>query len=349
MLTYLLAVLAACANATSSVLQRKAGRRVPQGENLSLRLIGSLLHQPVWFGGIFAVTVGFLLQAAALGNGQLSVVEPILVLELPFTLLLATRVFHMRLHLREWGAAIAMSAGLAGLLYSLSPAGGKPEDVRWYGWVIGIGVNLAFVAAMTAWGRRGPAGRGPRSGQGSAHQAAVLAVGAGAAFGLTAALIKGMTNVFAQGMAALMTSWELYAMIATGVGAMFLVQSAMNAGRLVAAQPGLTLTDPIVSILWGVFVFGEQVRTGWYLGLMAAGGVVIVGAVIVLARSPLLSAESGQQEQPQEDPARSAAHGRNGLCHATACRAPALAGRSRDVSGSASSTRPVARPGRAWP
>jgi drug/metabolite transporter (DMT)-like permease len=56
-MTYLLAVLAACAYATSSVLQRKAGRRVPQGQNLSLRLTRSLLHQPVWFGGILAVTV----------------------------------------------------------------------------------------------------------------------------------------------------------------------------------------------------------------------------------------------------------------------------------------------------
>ncbi|MGH3401931.1 MAG: WhiB family transcriptional regulator [Streptosporangiaceae bacterium] len=34
-LTYLLAVLAACANAASSVLQRKANRDVPQRENLS--------------------------------------------------------------------------------------------------------------------------------------------------------------------------------------------------------------------------------------------------------------------------------------------------------------------------
>jgi len=308
-MTYLFAVLAACANATSSVLQREAGRRIPQGENLSLRLIRSLLHQPVWFGGILAVTVGFLLQATALGNGQLSVVEPILVLELPFTLLLATRVFGAPLHRREWGAAIAMSAGLAGLLYSLSPTGGKPEDVRWYGWVIGIGVNLAFVAAMTAWGRRGPAGRGPGGSQSSSMQAAVLAVGAGAAFGLTAALIKGVTMVFSQGMAALMVSWQLYAMIGAGAGGMFLVQSAMNAGRLVAAQPGLTLTDPIVSILWGVFVFREQVRTGWYLAPLVVGGVVIVGAVLVLARSPLLSAESGQREQPRESPARSAARG----------------------------------------
>lgn len=314
-MTYLLAVLAACANATSSVLQRKAGRRVPQGENLSLRLIGSLLHQPVWFCGILAVTIGFLLQAAALGNGQLSVVEPVLVLELPFTLLLATRVFRARLHRREWGAAAAMSAGLAVMLYALSPVGGKPQDVRWYAWVIGIGVNLAFVAAMTAWGRRGPAGRGPNSGQGSALQAAVLAVGAGAAFGLTAALIKGVTGTFAEGMGVLLTSWQLYGMIVAGVGAMFLVQSAMNAGRLVAAQPGLTLTDPIVSILWGVLVFGEQVRTGWFLLLTIAGGLVMVGAVLVLARSPLLAGESGRDEQPEqqrEGPARSAARGGDG-------------------------------------
>lgn len=309
-MTYLLAVLAACANATSSVLQRKAGKRVPQGENLSLRLIGSLLHQPVWFGGILAVTIGFLLQAAALGSGQLSVVEPVLVLELPFTLLLATRVFHSRLHRREWGAIAGMSAGLAALLYSLSPTGGTSQNVRWYGWVIGIGVNLAFVAAMVAWGRHSPADGGARGHQGGALRAAVLAVGAGAAFGMTAALIKGMTTNFSHGITAVFTSWQLYAMVVAGVGAMFLVQSAMNAGRLVAAQPGLTLTDPIVSVLWGVFVFHEQVRTGWYLVLFGAGAAVIAGAVLLLARSPLLSAESGEREERREAPAGSASrHG----------------------------------------
>ena len=107
MLTYVLAVLAACANATSSVLQRKANRRAPRRENMSLRLIWSLAHEPVWFGGILAVTAGFLLQAAALGGGQLSVVEPILVLELPATLILASRVFETRMHRREWGSQLA--------------------------------------------------------------------------------------------------------------------------------------------------------------------------------------------------------------------------------------------------
>lgn len=184
-------VLAACANATSSVLQRKAGRKVPQGENLSPRLIWGLLHEP-----------------------------------------------------------------------------------------------------------------GPRSGQSSALQAAVLAVGAGAAFGLTAALMKGMTSTYSRGMVVLLSSWQLYGMVGTGIAGIFLVQSALNAGRLVAAQPGLTLTDPIVSILWGVLVFREQVRTGWFLVLTVVGGLVLVGAVLVLGRSPLLSGESGRKERRDEDPAR---------------------------------------------
>ena len=68
MLSYLLAVLAACANATSSVLQRKANQKVPQDENASLKQIRRLLHEPVWFGGVAAITVGFLLQASALGR-----------------------------------------------------------------------------------------------------------------------------------------------------------------------------------------------------------------------------------------------------------------------------------------
>jgi drug/metabolite transporter (DMT)-like permease len=297
LLTYLLAVLAACANATSSVLQRKANRQVPQQENLSLRLIRSLLREPVWFGGILAVTAGFLLQATALGSGQLSVVEPILVLELPATLILASRLFGSRMGGREWGSAAAMTAGLAGLLYFLSPSAGRTAVVPWSAWTAGIGINLSFVAVMVAWGRRGPAGRGGGNGESSALQAAVLGVAAGATFGLTAALMKGMTNTFSHGIITLLTSWQLYGMIAAGVLGMFLLQSAMNAGRLIAAQPGLTLTDPIVSILWGVVVFHEQVRSGWHIALAVLSGLIMASAVVVLARSPLLSGQSAQPEE----------------------------------------------------
>jgi drug/metabolite transporter (DMT)-like permease len=307
MLTYALAVLAACANAASSVLQRKANRRIPRGQNLSLRLIWNLLHEPVWFGGILAITAGFLLQAAALGTGQLSVVEPILIVELPATLVLASRVFGSPMHRREWGTTVAMTVGLAGLLYFLSPSAGQSTSVPWYRWVTGIGINLVFIGLMVGWARRSPIEHGEDSepgdsdgqdGQsGGARRAAVLGVAAGAAFGLTAALMKGMTSTFSAGMLTLLTSWPLYAMIASGAFGLFLTQSAMNAGRLLAAQPGLTLSDPIVSVLWGILVFGERVRGGWFAVLAVVSGLVMVAAVVVLARSPVLSGD----DEPRRD------------------------------------------------
>jgi drug/metabolite transporter (DMT)-like permease len=297
MLSYLLAVLAACANATSSVLQRKANQQIPQKENLSWKLIRSLLHEPVWFGGILAITVGFLLQASALGAGELATVEPILVLELPLTLILAARVLHSPgMGGREWGSALAMTVGLAGLLYFLDPTPGHLGTVPPYVWILGIGANLVLVGVLVAWGRNGPAGRGGGKDGSSAHQAAVFGVAGGSAFGLTAALMKGMTEQYQHGFGAIFTSWQLYAMVASGALGMFLVQSALNAGRLIAAQPGLTLSDPIISILWGVLAFHEKVRGGVFPLLFAAlSTVLMAGAVFALARSPLLAEEN----QPQ--------------------------------------------------
>jgi drug/metabolite transporter (DMT)-like permease len=251
------------------------------------------VHQPVWFGGVLPVIAGFLLQATALGNGQLSVVEPALVLELPATLVLASRVFRPRLHKREWGSAATMTAGLAGMLYFLSPSTGRTHSIRWYEWLIAIRVNLGVVAPLVAWARRDPAGHGHRVGKGGARRAAVLGVAAGATFGLTAALMKGMTDTYACGFAAQFTSCQLYAMIAAGIGAMFLLQSAMNAGRLISAQPGVTLSDPIVSIAWGVVVFGESTRGGWFIALAVISGLVMAAAVMVLAGSPLLEDDQG--------------------------------------------------------
>jgi drug/metabolite transporter (DMT)-like permease len=61
-LSVVLAVLAAMANATASVLQRKAARRQPDDGSLSVRLLWDLAHQPVWIGGISAIVIGFAFQ-----------------------------------------------------------------------------------------------------------------------------------------------------------------------------------------------------------------------------------------------------------------------------------------------
>lgn len=284
-LSIALAALAAVGNATASVLQRKAARREPGERAFSLRLIWDLVHQPVWIGGIAAVTFGFLLQAVALGLGRLSVVQPILVLELPFTLMLAGVVFRTRLHAREWSSAAGMSAGLALFLYALRPVGGDAR-VHIGIWMLGLAVSL-FVGAVFVWlGKR----------HSDAARAAYLSVATGVGFGLTAALIKGVAAAYANGPVGVLTAWQTYVVIVLGPASTFMLQNTLQSGRLVAAQPGLTLVNPVVAVAWGVAVFSEQVRTGPWLIATFAGAGLIAASTVVLSRSPLLHGRSGQTE-----------------------------------------------------
>jgi hypothetical protein len=55
-------------------------------------------------------------------------------------------------------------------------------------------------------------------------------------------------------------AWQLYAAAAVGLLAFWMDQNAVNAGRLAAAQPGITLGDPVVSIAWGVTVGPEDLH-----------------------------------------------------------------------------------------
>ncbi|MFF8594279.1 DMT family transporter [Streptomyces sp. NPDC015220] len=294
MLSPLLAVLAAVANALASALQRKAAREEPAEENLSLRLVWHLLHRPVWLAGVLSLISGFLLQAVALGFGQISLVQPLLALDLPIALVLSGFLLGSDVGRREWGASAVMAAGVAGLLFALGPSGGASSFASWQGWLIGGTANVLLIAAGVLWARRATGTR----------RAALLGATTGCAFGLTAALIKGVTDTYSQGLAAVFAGWRLWAMIAVGACAMFLLQSAMQAGRLLATQPGLTMADPVIGILWGVLVFHEQVRGGLFIVLAVLAAAAAAAAVMVLSRSPLLNGSSGAHGDDGDDGAR---------------------------------------------
>lgn len=55
----------------------------------------------------------------------------------------------------------------------------------------------------------------------------------------------------------------------------------------------LTLGDALISITFGVTLFGEVLRTGWWLLPQLAGVALIAVGCVVLARSPLAAANAG--------------------------------------------------------
>ncbi len=272
-------MLAAALNAAASVLQRRAARDEPSEREFSPRLLLDLVRRPAWLGGIACVVAGFVAQAVALTLGGVAAVQPLLVAELPFTILLAALVFRLRPGAREWGAILALAAGLAAVLFALAPTAGRPTAVPVVEWVVGSGVTAGLVGAALLVGRRA----------GGPHRAAAFGVATGVLFGYVAVLVATVGAVATSGLPALVTAWQTWAVVVVGPVSFFMLQNALQAGNLVASQPGLTLANPLVATTWGVVAFHEQVRGGGWLVLAGAGAVLMVGGTLMLARSPLLT------------------------------------------------------------
>ena len=277
MISYVLAFLAASVNAVGDVLNRKASREAPAHLAFRLRLFADLLHRPTWLVAVALMLASFLLAAAALGTGQLAAVQLIVILELPLTLIGSVGFLGSQLTGRDWAAIATMTAGVMGLVVLLDPQPGPGGPVPATVWLAGSAANAAVVAALyvTARAQRGPATR-----------AALLGVASGFGYGLTAALTKGMASQFgAGGVTGVLSSWQLYACGAAGLTSTWLLQNAYHAGTLAAAQPGITLADPIVATLWGAAAFGEHVRQGWILLLAVIPLAAMTAGVLALSRS----------------------------------------------------------------
>jgi hypothetical protein len=162
-----------------------------------------------------------------------------------------------------------MTVGLGGFLGAASPTRGRhtPGTQQWV--IAGVVTVLAvggvvFLSRLLA----------------GAPRAAVLGTTAGTGFAFTATFMKATTNLADKGIITVLTSWEPYVMAAAGIGSVFLLQNALQSGTLVAAQPALTISDPVASVIYGVTMFGERVRTGaWVTAEAAAFALILYGSV----------------------------------------------------------------------
>ena len=293
MISYTLAFLAAMTNAASNVVNRKATREEPAKLQFRLSLIRDLLRRRTWLVAVALMVVSFFLSAAALGTGEIAAVQPIIVLELPITLIGGSMLLGSPLGLREWGAVAALTAGVIGLLVTLDPRPGTAAGAGPLVWILASAASGGAIAALFLAARyvtRRP-GR-------EAAGAALLGVASGLGYGLAAAYTKGLTGQFSTGgIAGAAISWQLYAAAAAGLTATWLLQNSYHAGRLAAAQPGITLADPAVGVIWGVLIFHERVRGAAYLGVAVIPLLILGAGVFLLSRSPALQDAPGAQEE----------------------------------------------------
>ncbi|MFI1393424.1 DMT family transporter [Streptomyces sp. NPDC020681] len=278
LLPVLLALCAAFSNAVATVLQRRAAMSVPSSSGFRAGLMLDLLRHPVWVAGILAVIAAAVCQALALATGPLTIVQPLFVLELPLTLIVASLLMRRHLPRAGWLAVAGVVAGLGVALAAASPTGNRTH-VPIDRWLPALAVCLAAVTVLAAVALRRPQGRA---------RAACLGTATAISYAVTAALMKSAMHILDdEGVGAFFTAWQTYAFAAVGAGALFLLENAMQAGPLVASQPAITLGDATVSLALGIVVYEEHLRSGWWVLPQLLGVAMIATGVVALARVPL--------------------------------------------------------------
>lgn len=276
-MVYAFSIAAAFCYGLAAVMQHRAAVTAPAVESMRLGLLVRLVRKPLWTAGIAADAVAFVLQAAALGRGPLTLVQPLLTVGLLFALVLAALWDRRRPSGREMLAALALIGGLGLLVAFGSPSLGHPI-VSFHRWILAGGFVGAGVVVLVGAAQRA----GPRA------KPALLAVAAAMTFAASDALIKSTVFVLGtRGIVEVLDGWYLYALIGVALLGMLLVQSAFQAGRLELSLPALTAVEPIASSSVGVVLFAEHIRTD-PVALVAEGVAVCLAlfGIWVLGRSP---------------------------------------------------------------
>jgi drug/metabolite transporter (DMT)-like permease len=282
-MTIVFALLAAFFNALNVVTQHIASISDP-GHSKGWRFVRYLLSNPLWLFGWLALAGAFVFQAFALHIGQMSVVQPLLVTELVFALLL--RRFWVRQRIRgvTWGAAAATCATLAVFVAVSEPTGGTavPTSSAWAGAVAATAGTACVLALCSLRGA-------------PARRAALLGAAASVSWALVAAFIKAFTDTLTQyGLGGMFAHWPIYALAVAGLAAEYLNQAALHVGPLSASQPLLVVVDPIVSIALSIWIFNETFTSdAARLTLAVLSFAGMCAAVVVLVRTTPATMEHG--------------------------------------------------------
>jgi drug/metabolite transporter (DMT)-like permease len=273
----ILAFGSAAVFALGTVLQQRVVMDAPEAKEARAGILFRLIQHPVWLAGIGAYGVAFGLQAAALGDGRLVVVQPILATTIVFALPLGVWLSAQRITRRDVIAAFVVTAGLALFLLLADPSGGK-EDAPVGQWIVAGAVLIGIAAALVAAGLA-------RVG---ALRAALLGTASGLLFGLVSALTKGAVEVLQDDGAAVLANWHLYALIAIGFAGMTITQLSLQTGILPPAVATSSIFNPAASVVLGLTLFDEQVhhstagRIGAAIALLAMFGGI--GALALAKR-----------------------------------------------------------------
>ena len=110
-----------------------------------------------------------------------------------------------------------------------------------------------------------------------------------------------------NGVLAIVTHGAVYGLVITGIVGTVLTQAALHYGPLAVSQPLMVIVNPFVSIILGIWLYGEHFDGGALeVGRGALGFTAMVLGVVFLAKTaPSLEATPVAHHPPQPHDAES--------------------------------------------
>lgn len=290
----LVAVVATVASAlllgVASVADHRSTKRVKTRGALSPRILLDLFRQPLWLLAAVANIAGFTLQVVALSFGSLALVQPILVSDLVFAVLIAWYLRQRaepgrggrggRANLLMFSGAAATAVGVAGFLAVGQPSGGTTHAS------LSTFPALVTVVVVTVGGCLAVGSRKHNL------RPLALALACGVCYGIAAFCVKLVTSETGHGPSELFTDWPIYILLVVGPFGYLLNQAAFQQGRFLApVQAIITAADPVISIALGIVWLNVTVRSspadiaGQVISLL----VMIAGIVMTAQHAPAVA------------------------------------------------------------
>ncbi|OBK28573.1 hypothetical protein A5634_20280 [Mycobacterium asiaticum] len=269
------ALLAALAAAVGIVVRQAALQAPNIGKEMSGAVIAAVLRDRLWWAGTAAAVAGYVFQAVALAHGSLLLVQPLLVSSLLFVLPLSAWRCGSRVSGSEWAWALLLTSALA--LFVLM---GRPREGSYRpgttAWTLAVTGAMAVVLICVVIARR------------TADRTRAMSLGVAVAvlLGMVAVLTKTCTHLFGVGgWHGLLSVPALYLLIVLAIGVTVLQQWAFQAGALQASVPVMLVGEPVVAVLLGVLVLGEQLTVrGVGVVVLPMAVVAMLAATIALGR-----------------------------------------------------------------
>lgn len=238
------------------------------GSASAMTVVLGLLGDWRWVTGFVATSLGWVLFVQATALGDITVVQPLMSAGDLVLVILAVVFLKERLVAIEWAGVLVTVLGAVALAWEVEAS----AVVAYSGFRLALLIAVLAVLSLVCLlaNRR------------SSRPEILLALVVGACFGVGSILTKAFTTAYA-GPGSSLLSWKvlidplLYAVVASNVAGLVLLQAAFQRGRAAVIVPLQLALANAVTVVAGVAVFSEHITVSRAVGiaLIVAGTAML--------------------------------------------------------------------------